>query len=118
MRELRWSEFRARAAGWLATHRWFVALLLVWTIELWWSQSVTTAPTLWSAGDMVKKDVFFRLLFDMLGIALLLVMGYYLLTVMVKWLDGRPEFRPDLLLWLPNLLFIAVGAGLFRRMER
>ena len=53
-----------------------------------------------------------------LGIALLLVMGYYLLTVMVKWLDGRPEFRPDLLLWLPNLLFIAVGAGLFRRMER
>ncbi len=72
MRELRWSDFRARAAGWIATHRWYAALLLVWTIELWWSQSVTTAPTLWSAGDMVKKDVFFRLLFDLLGIALLL----------------------------------------------
>lgn len=72
MHELRWSEFRARAAEWLATHRWYVALLLVWTIELWWSQSITTAPTFWSAGDMVKKDVIFRLLFDLLGIALLL----------------------------------------------
>lgn len=53
-----------------------------------------------------------------LGIALLLVLGYYFLTVVVKWLDGRPEFRPDLLLWLPNLLFIAVGGWLFRRIER
>lgn len=72
MRELGWSDVRARAAEWASAHRWYLALLLVWTVELWWSQSVTTAPTLWSAGDMVKKDVFFRLLFDLLGIALLL----------------------------------------------
>lgn len=72
MRGYRWSDLRAIAAEWAATHRWYLALLLVWTAEIWWSQSVTTSPTLWSAGDMVKKDVFFRMLFDLLGMALLL----------------------------------------------
>jgi lipopolysaccharide export system permease protein len=53
-----------------------------------------------------------------LGIALLLVLGYYMLTVMVKWLDRHPEYRPDLLLWLPNLFLIALAIWLFRRIER
>jgi lipopolysaccharide export system permease protein len=53
-----------------------------------------------------------------LGLALLLVLGYYMLTVMVKWLDQHPEYRPDLLLWVPNLLFIALGAWLFSRIDR
>lgn len=53
-----------------------------------------------------------------LGLALLLVLGYYFLTVMVKWLDRHPEYRPDLLLWLPNVLFIALGVWLFRRIDR
>jgi lipopolysaccharide export system permease protein len=53
-----------------------------------------------------------------LGLALLLVLGFYLLTVMVKWLDRHPEYRPDLLLWVPNLLFLALGVWLFRRIER
>lgn len=53
-----------------------------------------------------------------LGIALVLVLGYYMLTVMVKWLDRHAELRPDLLLWLPNLLLIALGIWLFRRIER
>ena len=53
-----------------------------------------------------------------LGLALLLVLGYYFLTVMVKWLDRHPEYRPDLLLWLPNVLFIALGVWLFRRIEK
>jgi lipopolysaccharide export system permease protein len=53
-----------------------------------------------------------------LGLALGLVLGYYFLTVMIKWLDRHPEYRPDLLLWVPNLLFIAVGIWLFRRIER
>ena len=52
-----------------------------------------------------------------LGLALGLVLGYYVLTVMVKWLDRHPEFRPDLLLWLPNLLFLALGVLLFTRIE-
>ncbi len=53
-----------------------------------------------------------------LGIALVLVLSYYMLTVMVKWLDRHPEYRPDLLLWIPNLLLIALGIWLFRRIER
>jgi lipopolysaccharide export system permease protein len=53
-----------------------------------------------------------------LGLALLLVLGYYLLTVMVNWLDRHPQYRPDLLLWLPNVLFLALGVWLFSRIDR
>lgn len=53
-----------------------------------------------------------------LGLALLLVMAYYFLTIMVGWLDRAPQFRPDLLLWLPNVLFVAIGIWLFRRADR
>jgi len=52
-----------------------------------------------------------------LGLALLLVLGFYLLTVVIKWLDKQPELRPDLLLWLPHVVFAAVGLALFRRVE-
>ncbi len=53
-----------------------------------------------------------------LGLALGLVLSYYVLTVMVKWLDRHPEYRPDLLLWVPNLLFLALGVWLFTRIEQ
>lgn len=53
-----------------------------------------------------------------LGLALALAMGYYFLTVAVGWLDRHPELRPDLLLWLPNLLFIGVGLWLFWRVDK
>jgi lipopolysaccharide export system permease protein len=47
-----------------------------------------------------------------------LVLSFYLLTVVVKSLDRRPELRPDLLIWLPNLLFLALGIWLFTRIDR
>jgi lipopolysaccharide export system permease protein len=53
-----------------------------------------------------------------LGLALVLVLSFYLLTVVVKWLDGHPELRPDILLWLPNVLFIGLGLWLFSRIDR
>lgn len=53
-----------------------------------------------------------------LGVAVLLVLVYYLLLMMVKWLDHHPEYRPDLLLGLPNLLFLGFGFWLIRRIER
>jgi lipopolysaccharide export system permease protein len=53
-----------------------------------------------------------------LGVAVLLALGYYFLTVMVNWIDRHPEYRPDLLLCLPNLIFIVIGVWLFRRIER
>jgi len=52
------------------------------------------------------------------GVALLLTLGYYLLTVAVKALDRHPEYRPDLLIWVPNLLLLALGAWLYTRIER
>ena len=53
-----------------------------------------------------------------LGLAVGLVIGFYLLTAAVKALDRQPELRPDLLLWLPNALFLSLGFWLFRRIGR
>jgi lipopolysaccharide export system permease protein len=53
-----------------------------------------------------------------LGIAVLLALGYYMLTVAVSWLDRHPEYHPDLLFWLPNAVFLVLGAWLFLRIER
>jgi lipopolysaccharide export system permease protein len=53
-----------------------------------------------------------------LGVAVLLALGYYMMTVMVGWLDNHPEYRPDLLLWLPNAILLALGAWLFSRIDR
>jgi len=53
-----------------------------------------------------------------LGVALALVMGYYFLTVTAGWLENVPEMRPDLLLWVPTVLFLLMGGMLFRRTDR
>jgi lipopolysaccharide export system permease protein len=53
-----------------------------------------------------------------LGVALVLVMIYYFLTVSANWLENMPEMRPDLLLWVPTVLFLLVGGMLFRRADR
>jgi lipopolysaccharide export system permease protein len=53
-----------------------------------------------------------------LGVAVLLALAYYFFIVVAGWLDQHPEYRPDLLLWVPNLLFLALGAWLLRRLDR
>jgi lipopolysaccharide export system permease protein len=53
-----------------------------------------------------------------LGVAVALALGYYFLTVMVGWLDRHPEYRPDLLLWVPNLIFLTLGVSMLRRLDR
>ena len=53
-----------------------------------------------------------------LGVAVMLVLGYYFLTTAVSWIDRHPEYRPDLLLWVPNLIFIGIGLSLFARMGK
>lgn len=53
-----------------------------------------------------------------LGVAVALAMAYYFATVVVGWFDNKPAFRPDLLMWLPNLGFQALGVWLFRRVDR
>ncbi len=53
-----------------------------------------------------------------LGVAVGLGLGFYFLLIMGGSLDRHPEYHPDLLLWVPNLLFLGVAAWLFRRVER
>jgi lipopolysaccharide export system permease protein len=53
-----------------------------------------------------------------LGIALVIAMTYYFLLIMVSWLEDYPALRPDLLIWLPNLLFQAIGFWMIRRANR
>jgi lipopolysaccharide export system permease protein len=52
------------------------------------------------------------------AIAVGLTLAYYLLTVAVKVLDRHPEYRPDLLLWMPNILLLGLGAWLMTRIEK
>lgn len=53
-----------------------------------------------------------------LGVALALALGYYFLTFAVGWLDRQPQLRPDILVWLPPVLFISFGIWMYRRVER
>ena len=53
-----------------------------------------------------------------LALAAAMALGYYLLTTMVGWLDPHPEYRPDLLLWVPNLVFLSVGGWLMATIDR
>jgi len=53
-----------------------------------------------------------------LGVALGMAMAYYFMTVIIGWLESRPALRPDLLMWLPNLIFLAAGLWLFWRTDR
>ena len=53
-----------------------------------------------------------------LGVAVLLALGYYFLSRAASWLSPHPEYRPDLLLWVPNLIFIGLSVWLFRRIDR
>lgn len=53
-----------------------------------------------------------------LGIAVALAMGYFFVTVIVGWFDNKPQFRPDLLMWVPNVMFQSLGVWMFRRVDR
>lgn len=52
------------------------------------------------------------------AVAVGLILAYYLMTVAVKVLDRHPEYRPDLLLWLPNILLLGLGIWLMSRIEK
>ncbi len=49
------------------------------------------------------------------ALALVLAMTYYFLIIAVGWLENEPALRPDLLIWLPNLLFQTLGLWLLAR---
>jgi lipopolysaccharide export system permease protein len=52
-------------------------------------------------------------------LALVLAITYYFLMIVISWLEAQPALRADLLLWLPNIAFQALGAyGLYRASQR
>ena len=53
-----------------------------------------------------------------LGVAVLLAMGFYFMMNMAGLLDKFPQYRPDLILWVPNLLFQIIGLTLCHRFGR
>lgn len=53
-----------------------------------------------------------------LGIALALALTFYLLMVILAWFERMPGLRPDLLMWVPNIIFQALGIWLFIRTEK
>lgn len=53
-----------------------------------------------------------------LGIALVIAMSYYFLMIMVSWMEGNPALRPDLLIWLPNIIFQSIGFWMLYRAGR
>lgn len=53
-----------------------------------------------------------------LGIGLLLALGYYFASIMAGWLDDSPALRPDLIVWIPNILFQGIGLWLFYKVDR
>ncbi len=52
------------------------------------------------------------------AIALALAMAYFMLTIVISWVDKQPALRPDLLIWIPNFIFQALGFGLLWRANR
>ncbi len=53
-----------------------------------------------------------------LGVALVLVMGYYFLTIIAGWLEKYPALQPQLWLWVPVLVFLGLGGWWFQRIGR
>ncbi len=53
-----------------------------------------------------------------LVIALCLAMAFYFLIIAVGWFENRPAVRPDLLVWIPNIIFQITGIWMFLRVEK
>src|ERR1700748_3323577 len=52
------------------------------------------------------------------AMALIVATTYFLFVIVGDTLRGHPQAHPELLVWFPNVLFIVLGAFLFRRLAR
>src|SRR5260370_31175636 len=52
------------------------------------------------------------------AMGLIVATTYFLFVIIGDTLRGNPQAHPELLVWLPNILFIVLVAFLFRRLAR
>ena len=52
------------------------------------------------------------------AVGLIVAVAYFLFVIIADTLRGNPKVHPELLIWIPNVLFIVLGAFLFRRLAR
>ena len=52
------------------------------------------------------------------AIGLLVAVFYFLFIIIADTMRANAKIHPDLLVWFPNVLFIVIGAILFRRMNK
>ena len=50
-----------------------------------------------------------------LALALVLGLAYYFIVIMMGWLESCPHLRPDILIWLPHVVFQGGGMLLLRK---
>jgi lipopolysaccharide export LptBFGC system permease protein LptF len=51
-------------------------------------------------------------------LSLAVAFAYFFMIIMVQWVKRKPDWHPELLMWLPNLIFFSLGAFMFRRLAR
>ena len=52
------------------------------------------------------------------AMGLIVAVSYFLFVIIADTLRSNPHVHPELLVWFPNLLFLVLGALLFRRLAR
>jgi len=50
--------------------------------------------------------------------SLMVAFIYFFLLIVVDAMRGNPKFHPEVLIWMPNVIFISLGAYLFHRMSK
>jgi LPS export ABC transporter permease LptF len=52
------------------------------------------------------------------AMGLMVAIAYFLFVIIADTLRGNPKLHPELLVWFPNVLFLVLGAFLFRRLSK
>ena len=52
------------------------------------------------------------------AMGLIVAVTYFLFVIVGDAMRGDPKVHPELLVWFPNVLFVVLGAFLFRRLAR
>ena len=48
-------------------------------------------------------------------LAVALALSFYFIVMAISWLESKPTLRPDILIWLPNVVFQCLGIVLFKQ---